>query len=64
MLRETQANDPAQVREIDNLADLMRSIVMASDVTRTRERTSMELQPLTKASGTLNYKICADAKDV
>jgi hypothetical protein len=47
MLRDAQANDPEKVAEIDNLADYIRPIVAASDATRTRERISTELQPLT-----------------
>jgi len=47
ILRDIQANDPQRVAELDNFADYIRPIVAASDATRTRERISTELQPLT-----------------
>ncbi len=48
ILRDIQANDPQRVAELDNLAEYIRPIVAASDATRTRERVSTELQPLTR----------------
>ena len=45
ILRDIMANDPQRVAEFDNLAEYIRPIVAASDVTRTRERVSTELQP-------------------
>jgi len=47
ILRDIMANDPQRVAEFDNLAEYIRPIVAASDATRTRERVSTELQPLT-----------------
>ncbi len=47
ILREIQANNPQRVAELDNSADYIRPIVAASIATRTRERVSTELQPLT-----------------
>ncbi len=40
--------DPAVLKDIDNLAEVMRSVVAASEATRTREKVATELQPLTK----------------
>jgi hypothetical protein len=44
----SQANDPQMIADVDNLANYLRPVVTASDATRERERTSVELQPLTK----------------
>jgi hypothetical protein len=47
VLRNTQANNPQAVAEINNIAEYLRPIVAARDATRNRERISTELQPLT-----------------
>ena len=48
IMRKSQNMDPAVLRDIDNLAEVMRSVVAASEATRTREKVATELQPLTK----------------
>jgi hypothetical protein len=54
-----QTNDPQQIADVENLANILRPVVTASDATRERERTSVELQPLTKTPTTwgINTKI-------